>query len=115
MLPIEVSEAFLGTTQLVAVFWFYDKATQIVLEKIRNRGFKCSIKGLRIHHWFIGIMIAFIGILTLPFQNIMILLYETGLTGLPIKLSSGTITMGFRIFIDDLKDLKRQLKRLFKR
>ncbi|MBO3839388.1 MAG: hypothetical protein QXN75_04860 [Thermoproteota archaeon] len=115
MLPVEVPEAFLGTTQLVAVFWFYDKATRIVLEKIRSRRFKYSVKGLRIHHWFVGIMITFIGLLMLPFQNIMVLLYDAGPIGLPMKLSSGAITMGFRIFIDDLKDLKRQLKSLFKR
>ncbi|MEM1557674.1 MAG: hypothetical protein QXR44_05300 [Thermoproteota archaeon] len=115
MLPVEISEAVLGTTQLVAVFWFYDKTTRIILERIRNREFRFSVKGMRIHHWFVGIVIAFLGLFMLPFQNFTVLLYENGLMGLPAKLGSGTITMGFRIFIDDLKDLRRQFKSLFKR
>ncbi|MBO3800344.1 MAG: hypothetical protein FGF52_04760 [Candidatus Brockarchaeota archaeon] len=115
MLPVEIPEAVLGTTQLLTVFWFYDKTTRIVLEKMRNKGFRCFVKGFRIHHWFIGVVITLVGLLMLSFQNLMVLLYENGIMGLPVKLSSGAITMGFRIFIDDLKDLKKQLKSLFKK
>ncbi|MDW8033752.1 MAG: hypothetical protein RMI79_02195 [Nitrososphaerota archaeon] len=115
MLPAEVSNAFLSTTQLIAVFWFYDKATRKILEKVRNRGFKFHIKGFRIHHWIIGIIITFIGLFLLSIQNFIIILSESGILGLPVKLSSGTVTMGFRVFIDDLKDLKKQFRNLCKR
>jgi hypothetical protein len=115
MLSVEAPEAFLSTAQLIAVFWFYDKATRTVLEKVKNKGFKYSVGGLRIHHWLIGIIIAILGFFILSIQNIMILLHESGLLGLPIKMSSGTITMGLRIFIDDLKDMKKQIRNLLKR
>lgn len=115
MLPVEIPDAFLSTTQLIAVFWLYDKATRKILEKVRSKGFKCHVKGFRIHHWIIGVIIAFIGLFLLSIQNLITLLSESGLIGLPAKLSSGTITMGFRVFIDDLKDLKKQFRSLFKR
>ncbi|MEM1554101.1 MAG: hypothetical protein QXJ72_04325 [Thermoproteota archaeon] len=113
--PVEISDAFLNTTQLIAVFWLYDKATRKILKKVRNRGFECHIKGFRIHHWIVGVIIASIGLFLLSLQNFITLLSESGLIGLPAKLSSGTITMGFRVFIDDLKDLKKQFRSLFKR
>lgn len=115
MLPVEVPNAFLNTTQLIAVFWLYDEATRKVLEKVRNKGFECYIKGFRIHHWIIGIIITFVGLFLFSIQNFIILLCESGLIGLPAKLSSGTITMGFRVFIDDLKDLKKQFESLRKK
>lgn len=115
MSSVGISDAFLSMTQLIAVFWLYDKATRKVLEEVRNRGFKCHIKGFRIHHWIVGIMITFIGLFLLSLQNFLIFISESGLIGLPAKLSSGTITMGFRVFLDDLKDLKKQLRSLCKR
>jgi len=113
MLPIEISDTFLNTTQLVMVLWLYDKATRKVLERIKERRFKCYINGLRIHHWIIGILIFLAGLLILFVENMVVFLQETGLMGLPAKISSGTVTIGFRIFIDDLKDFKKQLKSLF--
>ncbi|MGQ9478927.1 MAG: hypothetical protein ACUVQ0_02755 [Thermoproteota archaeon] len=112
MISVNIPEPIIGTTQLIAVFWIYDKVTRIVLERVKNRDFKASVMGLRIHHWLIGIIVTIIGFIILYFQNV-VMLYESGLVGIPGKLSSGTVTMGFRIFIDDLKDLKRQVKNFF--
>jgi UDP-N-acetylmuramyl pentapeptide phosphotransferase/UDP-N-acetylglucosamine-1-phosphate transferase len=112
VLPVALPETLFSTTQFITVFWATDKATRIVLNKLKNKNYEFSIWGLRIHHWLVGIVVTALGIMMLSAQNLVTLLYETGLIGIPWKLSSSTITVGFRLFIDDLKDLKKQFKNL---
>jgi hypothetical protein len=112
MLPAAVPEALFNTTQFITVFWATDKATRMVLGKVKNRNCEFSILGVRIHHWLIGVIVAILGILMLSAQNLVMLIYETGLASIPWKLSSSTVTVGFRLFLDDLKDLKKQFKNL---
>jgi hypothetical protein len=110
MLPAGVPEIIFSTTQSITLFWAMDKATRIVLNMVKNRNYEFSVKGLRIHHWLVGVIVAVLGVLTLSAQNLVMLIYEAGLTSIPWKLSSSTVTVGFRLFLDDLKDLKKQLK-----
>jgi hypothetical protein len=112
MLPADVPEVLFNTTQFITVFWATDKATRMVLGRLKNRKYEFSILGIRIHHWLVGIIVAILGILMLPVQNLVMLIYETGLVSIPWKLSSSTVTVGFRLFLDDLKDLKKQFKDL---
>jgi len=114
MLPSDVPDIFFGTTQSITLFWIMDKATRIVLNKVKNRNYEFSVMGLRIHHWLVGAIVAVIGVLMLSAQSLMMLLYDTSFTSIPWKLSSSTVTVGFRIFLDDLKDLKRQFRSLIK-
>ncbi|MEM2088895.1 MAG: hypothetical protein QXF52_09555 [Thermoproteota archaeon] len=115
MLPVALPETLFSTTQFITVFWATDKVTRMILNKLKNRNYEFSIRGLRIHHWFIGIIVAALGVMMLSAQNLVMLLYETGLIGIPWKLSSSTITVGFRLFVDDLKDLKKQFRNLMLR
>ncbi|MBO3797991.1 MAG: hypothetical protein QXO47_02155 [Thermoproteota archaeon] len=110
MLPADVPIILFSTTQSLTLFWAMDKATRIVLNRVKTKNYEFSVRGLRIHHWLIGVIVAVVGVLTFSVQNLMMLIYETGLASIPWKLSSSTVTVGFRIFLDDLKDLKRQFK-----
>jgi|YelNatPaOPRAMG01_1025707.scaffolds.fasta_scaffold158759_2 hypothetical protein len=110
MLPADVPVVLFSTTQSITLFWAMDKATRIVLKIVKNKNYEFSIMGLRIHHWVIGAIVTVLGILIFSAQNLVMLIYETGLASIPWKLGSSTVTVGFRIFLDDLKDLKRQLK-----
>lgn len=110
MLPTDVPVILFSTTQSLTLFWVMDKATRIVLNRVKTKNYEFSVKGLRIHHWLIGAIVAVVGVLTFSVQNLMMLIYEAGLASIPWKLSSSTVTIGFRIFLDDLKDLKRQVK-----
>jgi UDP-N-acetylmuramyl pentapeptide phosphotransferase/UDP-N-acetylglucosamine-1-phosphate transferase len=112
VLPVALPETLFSTTQFITVFWATDKATRIILNRMKRKNYEFSIWGLRIHHWLVGIIVAALGLMMLSAQNLVMLLYETGLIGIPWKLSSSTITVGFRLFIDDLKDLKKQLKNI---
>ncbi|MEM2929837.1 MAG: hypothetical protein QW797_03120 [Thermoproteota archaeon] len=110
MLPVAVPEMLFNTTQFITVFWTMDKATRMVLSRIKSRNYKFSIRGLRVHHWLVGITVATLGLMVLSAQNLVVLLYETGLVSMPWKLGSSTVTVGFRLFLDDLKDLRKQLR-----
>lgn len=110
MLPADVPVILFSTTQSLTLFWAMDKATRIVLNRVKTKNYEFSVRGLRIHHWLIGAIVAVLGVLTFSVQNLMMIMYETGLAGIPWKLGSSTVTVGFRIFLDDLKDLKRQFK-----
>jgi hypothetical protein len=112
MLPVAVPEVLFNTTQFITVFWATDKATRMVLGRVKNRKYEFSILGVRIHHWLVGVIVAILGILILSAQNLVMLIYETGFISIPWKLSSSTMTVGFRLFLDDLKDLKKQFKDL---
>ncbi len=112
MLLVAVPEMLLNTTRFITVFWVMDKATRMVLGKIRSRNIEFSILGFRIHHWLVGIMVATLGLTMLSAQNLVMLIYETSLANIPWKLSSSTVTIGFRLLLDDLKDLKKQFKNI---
>lgn len=114
MLSVAMPEAIWSMTQFISVFWLMDRVTRIILDRVKHREYKCLIMGLRIHHWFIGMTMAIMGILMLSAQNLMLFL-ETGIIGIPWKLSSSAITVGFRLFLDDMRDLKKQLKGFVKR
>ncbi|MBO3840872.1 MAG: hypothetical protein FGF48_00430 [Candidatus Brockarchaeota archaeon] len=114
MLPVDVPVILFSTTQSITLFWAMDKATRIVLNRIKTKNYAFSVRGLRIHHWLIGAIVAALGLLVFSAQNLVMLIYETSLASIPWKLGSSTVTVGFRIFIDDLKDLKRQFKSLIR-
>ncbi|MGQ9597318.1 MAG: hypothetical protein ACUVQY_01330 [Thermoproteota archaeon] len=115
MLSVAMPEAIWSTTQFITVFWLMDKVTRIILDRVKYREYECSIMGLRIHHWFIGVIMTIMGLLMLSAQNLIMLFLETGIIGIPWKLSSSAITVGFRLFLDDMRDLKKQLKGFVKR
>lgn len=112
MLPVAVPEMIFNITQFITVSWVMDKATRMVLDRIKSRNYEFLVLGLRVHHWLVGIMVAALGLMMLPAQNLVMLLYEMDLASIRWKLSSSTVTVGFRLLLDDLKDLKKQLKNI---